>query len=80
MQTMKLHLPEYEENFLDEVYAEMMEFSVLDTNFINSILEIAERDDDAYELLGKWFQSQNTNQRKYYEGLMTSILLQHKLL
>lgn len=76
----KLHLPEYEEQFLDAVYKEMNDYSGLDINFISNICEIAELDDDAFELLGKWFQSQNTQERKHYEELMTSILIMYKVL
>lgn len=77
---MKLHLPEHEEEFLNAVYCEMRDFSGQDINFVSNICDIAESDDDVYELLSKWFQSQNTQQRMYYEAQMASTLLLYKLL
>ncbi len=70
-------LPDYEVEFLDAAWEEMTLFTGLDTGFIENLLQFAETNDEAYELVSKWFQSSNTQQRKYYEEQMATILVEN---
>lgn len=71
---------ELDEEFFDLVYNEMMDFSALDTNFINEVLDISEENDEMYELVVRWFRSTNTGERKYFEEQMTNVLVKNNRL
>lgn len=70
----------YDIEFLDMVYNEMMDYSNLDTQFISNILELAETDDETYELIVKWIRCSSTLEQKYFEEQMANILLKYGLL
>ncbi len=73
-------LSQYDEELFDDVYNEMMNFSGLDTQFINNVLDLGEEDDEMYEILIRWFRSTSTAERKYFEEQMTSVLVKNNLL
>lgn len=71
---------DHDEELFDTIYAEMMDFSALDTNFINMVLDLGEEDDEMYEILIRWFSSTNTGERKYFEEQMTNVLIKNNKL
>lgn len=73
-------LPDYEIEVLDQIYDEMMNFSGLDTGFIENVLELAEVNDEMYEEACRYFRCENPVQRKYHEEEMTKILAKNNRL
>ncbi len=67
-------LSEHDQEFLDAVYNEMMNFSAMDTGVINNILDVSEDNDEMYEHVVRWFRSSNTGERKYFEEQMANLL------
>lgn len=65
---------EFEQEFLDQVYVEMTDWTGLETNFLNDVLYLAEKNDEMYELVVEWFRSENYYKRKHYESLMFEVL------
>jgi len=77
---MEKKVDQYDLEFLDMAYDDMMDFSGLDTQFINNILELAETNDEAYELTVRWVRSTNTGEKKYFEEQMAIVLVKNNLL
>lgn len=73
-------LSQYDEELFEAIYTEMMDFSALDTTFINDVLDLAEDNDEVYEVIIRWFRSTNTGERKYYEEQMAMVLLKNNRL
>lgn len=71
---------DYDLEFLDECWNEMCKWSDIDTTFADSILYLSETDDEAYELAVRWYRSENHQERKHYECLMSEVLLKNNLL
>lgn len=68
-------LDEFEGKILDTAYDEFMNFSGLDSGFIHDILNAAEEDDVAYQLVLEWIRTENNNERMSIERSMSEYLL-----
>ena len=76
---------ELSEEFFDAVYEEMMDWSNLDTIFIDNVIEFAKEDDEMYEYLYRWFSSNGpsfegmNSERSFWEDQMYKILMKNNL-
>jgi hypothetical protein len=65
----------FENNIIDSAYEEMLDWSGLDTGFIHDILNAAEEDDVALQLVLQWLNTESPVQKKLQERYMSEFLM-----
>ena len=64
----------FEAEFLDKCYKEMMDYSGLDTGLIHDILNAAEEDEIAFEIVVRWMAAQSSKEVQLCEAMMSEFL------